>query len=242
MSRNASIAMLVIFLTASAVFFSIFWKMESGSGDELQKNLEKNNVATPNTSTVQSTKSAINSSNNNANNTTATPSTEQANGQESPASSSGTANSVASDANSSVAQDNTADWKAYKDTNNNFEFKYPSDASVSSDGNIIKVTQGDVFWRMRFYGDASGLDLQNWYLNYFSDKERRNCTLSDTTTIKVGTYETKYANPNFGNALCLRDGYFSIDESKKNIVRIFPDKETTDNMNKVLATFKFDKN
>ncbi len=224
--------MLVIFLTAGAVFSGIFWRMESGSGDELQKNLEKNNAIISTVPAVQTAKST----NASVNGAMATPNNaEQPNAQENPSVS-------PTETSNSVAKDETADWKTYKDDKNSFEFKYPLDASVSADSGVIKVTQGDIFWRMRFYDDATGLDLQSWYLDYFSEKERRNCTLSDTSTVKVGTYETKYANPNFGNALCSRDGYFSIDENKKKVVRIFPDKETTDNINKILATFKFDKN
>ena len=229
MSKNASITMLVIFLIAGAVFFGIFWQMESGSGDELQKNLEKNSATALTAPAVQSAKPTSAS----ADATMAMPSAEQANTQKDPATS--------SEAVNSVTKDDTADWKTYKDDKNSFEFKYPSDVSVSTDGDMIKVAQKDAFWRMRLYDDTTGLDLQGWYLDYFSEKERRNCTLSDTSTIKVGTYETKYANPNFGNALCVRDGYFSIDESKKTVVRIFPDKETTDNINKILATVKLNK-
>lgn len=135
-------------------------------------------------------------------------------------------------------KDGTEDWKTYTDEKNKFEFKYPSDAQVVHGGDLVRVSQNNKTWKFRVYSDEDKLDLQSWYSKEFSEKERKNCTLTEST-LKVGSYETKYVNPNSGQTECEKAGYYSISSTKERVIRVELGDETMDNVNKILKTFIF---
>ncbi|MCX6761352.1 MAG: hypothetical protein NTY33_00685 [Candidatus Moranbacteria bacterium] len=135
--------------------------------------------------------------------------------------------------------DETADWKTYADEKNQFEFKYPTDAQVVCGGDLYRVSQNFKTWKFRIFSNKAKADLQTWYNAEFSEKERKNCTLTDSVTLKVGSYETKYANPNSGLTACDKAGYFSTGDSKELVIRAEIGEETIENVTKILKTFKF---
>lgn len=136
-------------------------------------------------------------------------------------------------------KDETADWKTYSNSTDNFEFKYPTDTSVSDSGDFITVSKDNKPWKIRIYNNKKKDNLETWYNNYFDEKERLNCTFSDSG-VKVGSYETKYVNPNSGDTACAEDGYYALSSDKTKVVRVKIGKETVENVNKILETFKFD--
>ncbi|OGI29394.1 MAG: hypothetical protein A2288_02315 [Candidatus Moranbacteria bacterium RIFOXYA12_FULL_44_15] len=136
------------------------------------------------------------------------------------------------------ASDEKADWKTYKSEKDKFEFKYPDGASVTDGGNFTAVSQNGKVWRIRVYDNKDKADLQAWFDGYFSEKERKNCSFGDSA-VKIGTYETKYANPNSGETACGQDGYYAVNSEKTKVAKIKIGGETAENANKILETFKF---
>ncbi|MFA5961078.1 MAG: hypothetical protein WC848_00125 [Parcubacteria group bacterium] len=143
------------------------------------------------------------------------------------------------DPTSRKTPDDMADWKVYEEAENIFEFKYPADAQVVPSGDLIRVSQNDKTWKFRVFDNKDKTDLQAWYNAEFSEKERTNCTMTDST-LKVASYEMKYVNPNSGTIACGKAGYFAISTDKKNVLRVELGEETVENANKILATFKFE--
>lgn len=135
--------------------------------------------------------------------------------------------------------DSEADLEVYKDTEDNYELKYSQDVSVSKNGDYLVVSQGDNPWRIKVYSNNKKRGLQDWFDKNFSEKERLNCTFS-ASDVKIGNYETEYASPGSGDTACAEDGYYALNSDKTKVVRVKIGKETVDNVNKILATFKFD--
>lgn len=135
-------------------------------------------------------------------------------------------------------KDETELWNTYKDKKGSFEFKHPPEASVTDNGSFITVSQGDKSWKIRIYDNKDQEELEAWFNGYFDEKERKNCVLGDST-VKIGSYETKYADPDSGETTCEQDGYYSTNTEKTKVVKVKIGKETVGNVNKILATFKF---
>lgn len=213
-----SLVLLGSFLVAGIIFGSLFWHTQNDSADDLQKSLRNNN---PNNASVPPAQSEVATTNTNA----STPS------QNSPL-------PTEEKTNSSV-NDETANWKEYKDEKNKLSFKYPPEITISSEGNeLIFYKEKENMWKLRIYENKQKLNLQDWYMAYFSEKERKNCTLIDST-VKIASYETKYVNHGIDPTICNRDGYFSVGENKTIVLKINLEKETIENINKILATVKF---
>jgi hypothetical protein len=234
MSRNTSIFLVVGFLAGGMIFGFVFWHAQSGAGDELSESLEKTRVASTTPEKVAGVNAQVNQSSGatapGAQNLT------QLAAADTPATSE--AQTVPNRAEEENPKDEATDWETFKDEENNFEFKHPVDIRVISNGDIITLSKDAVTWKIRIYENKKNLILSSWYTDYFSEKERKNCVLSDSS-VKVGSYETKYANPNSDPTKCERDGYFATSSDKKTVLKISLDKETVENANKILATFKF---
>lgn len=234
MSRNKGIFLVAIFFLVVLFFGNVFWQMFSGSEDEnfertkkealdnLAKKQPVSSVATNSTASTNpdaSTKTAPKAEMNSAENAqTEMPKTVQSEIEK--------------------PKDETTDWKTYVDSKNKFELKYPNDVKIVPSEDLIRVSQNDRTWKFRMFSNKDKVDLQAWYEDIFSEKERKNCTFSEST-LKVGSYETKYVNPNSGETECGKAGYFSISSDKEKIVRVEIGEETIENVNKLLATFKF---
>jgi hypothetical protein len=245
MSRNISIALVIGFFVVGGIFGSVFWHVDNGAGEDLKKSLEKNKLNSPaaveGASTVSKSTAApadatVASAAKVLSEKVAEPVTPAE--PEAKSAASNETKTPPTTPTTPPATDETTNWKVYKDEKNKFEFKYPSEATVSSNGDGITISRGDIAWKIRVYKDDKNLDLQSWYIDYFSEKERKNCVLS-SSTLKVANYETEYVNPNSGLLVCERDGYFSIDGNRKTVLKINLDKESVENVNKILATFKF---
>ncbi|MDQ1284291.1 MAG: hypothetical protein QG620_639 [Patescibacteria group bacterium] len=138
----------------------------------------------------------------------------------------------------SAGKDEKEDWKTHKSEEGGFEFKYPADAAVKEAGSYLAVTQNGKTWRLRVYENESKQELETWYAANFSEKERKNCTLG-SGEIKIGTYETKYAAPGSGDAVCQESGCFAANANKDKIIRVKMETESAESVNKILETFQF---
>jgi hypothetical protein len=234
MGHDKSVILAVIFFVVVLISGNIFWQMFSGGEDkdfELTKkealdNLGKKQLA-----------SSV------ANNATA-PANAEASAKTVPKAEVNSAENTqaealkATESETEKLKDETADWKIYSDSKNKFELKYPETVSVVPSGDLIRVSQNNKTWKFRFFSNKGKADLQVWYDKAFSEKERKNCVFSESI-LKVGSYETKYVNPNSGETECGKAGYFAISSDKESLVRAEIGEETVENVNKILATFKF---
>ncbi len=237
MSRNKSLAVVGMFLLVAMVFTNIFWRMFMHGSDDSFDKIKQDaavNLAKKETTFASSPASATPSTSGDTAKVAGSEASPSADAQNPPP----TDTQKTSDS-AEKPTDETADWKTYRDDKNKFEFKYPTDGQVVPAVDLLRVSQNGKTWKLRAYDNKNKLDLQAWYGSEFSEKERKNCTLSDST-LKVGSYDAKYVNPNSGETACDKSGYFSISSGKEKIVRIEAGDETVDNINKILKTFKFD--
>lgn len=225
MSRNKSLFLVGIFFLVVMICGNIFWNMltynDTESFDKIKKEaivgLAKQEALAVPSSATKAQSETLGAGTENEASDAQDPSQEKA---------------------TSPVEEETANWKTYIDEKNKFEFKYPDDASVVFNGELIRVSQNNKTWKFRRYANKEKVDLQSWYDEVFSEKERKNCTLT-TATLIVGSYETKYANPGSGETACGKSGSFSISANKENVIRVEVGAETVENVNKILKTFKF---
>lgn len=130
-----------------------------------------------------------------------------------------------------------ADWKTFE--GDGFQFQYPPEAVVSNSGGLIRVTQNGATWKMRKFSDDDKTSLQTWYEAEFSVDERQNCTMAEQSTLKVGTYETKYVSPGTSDLECGKAGYFTVSSDSRYVLRIELGEAAADDANKILGTLKF---
>jgi hypothetical protein len=236
MTRNKSIFLVGIFFLIVIIFGAVFWQMFNRNNDEAFDKIKKEaKVGLTGAQVVPSAQQ----------NSTAADALAGATSEAGTETPKDTQASVSGDATKTPedkpeeSKDETADWEVYADEKKKFEFKYPPNASVTPSGDLIRISQERKIWKMRLFFNKDKSDLATWYNEEFSDKERKNCTLSESATLKVGSYETKYANPNSGDSECTKAGYFSVSSDKKYVIRLELGSETVENANKILKTFKF---
>jgi hypothetical protein len=136
-------------------------------------------------------------------------------------------------------KDETADWKKFRSEKNKYEFKYPKDTTVNGDEDLMALEKEKKIWRIRIYENKKKTDLEIWYNGYFTEKERLNCA-SGSSSLKIGTYDTKFYDPKTEPNICKTDGHWAISPDKSKVVKVSVGEETVENINKILATFKFD--
>jgi hypothetical protein len=242
MTRNKEIFLVGTFFLVVIIFGAFFWHVFGGGDDEAFEQIRKNaqisqaqktataTAAKPATPTAPAAPLASNEM--------AMPTDTQKSEPENPDFPAQKDDELI-DPTSRKTDDHTADWKVFKAEKNIFEFKYPADAQVSYNDDIVRVTQGGNTWKMKNYANAEKVDLQTWYNAEYSEKERTNCTLG-YSTLKVASYEIKYVYSESGALKCGKAGYFAISTDKKNVLRVELGEETAENANKILATFKFE--
>lgn len=242
MTRNKEILLVGTFFLVVIIFGAVFWRIFSGGDEEalvqIQKNAEINQAqktaTTATTTPATPAAPAAPPASNEMAMPTPTQNTDPAD-QSDPLS---PKNDGLADPTTRKTEEDTANWKSYQAEKNIFEFKYPPDAQVTFNGDIVRVTQNGNTWKMKNYANAEKVDLQTWYNAEYSEKERTNCTLGDST-LKVASYEIKYVNSESGGLKCGKAGYFAISTDKKNVLRVELGEETVENANKILATFTF---
>lgn len=148
-------------------------------------------------------------------------------------------------ANSSISQEESPDADTKTEDINKFEstdlkasFEYPKDVTVSESDNFITVSKGDASWKMRFYDNKNKKEFNEWYLDHYEIKNSANCTFTDAI-IKVGSHESKLVKSSSESNRCDGNGNFAISSNKSRIIKIEIGKETAENVNKILTSFKF---
>jgi hypothetical protein len=143
------------------------------------------------------------------------------------------------DSSENSADSANADQNSYKNETLGISFNYPKDCAVALESsNILNISKGDVYWKIRFYEDKNKEDIQNWFGNNFDKNKNAGCAFLDPV-IKVGTYDGKLVQVGTAGGKCLNDGNFAVNSDKTKVVKINAYKETQDNINKILTSFKF---
>jgi len=137
------------------------------------------------------------------------------------------------------AENNTTDKNNYQNEDLGISFDYPKEYAVVFDGNrIVTISKGDISWKIRFYEDKDKSDIQTWFGNKFSKEDNLDCSFMDPE-IKAGTYEGKLVKSGIDKGKCADEGSYAINSDKTKIVKISLGKETKENINKILESFKF---
>jgi hypothetical protein len=128
--------------------------------------------------------------------------------------------------------------KKFESTKLKVSFDYPEEISVSESDKLITITKPGISWKIKFYDNNNKKEFQSWYESHFDIKTIANCTFTDAT-IKVGSYDSKLVKPASDSVKCDGDGNYATSTDKSKVVKIEAGKETTENVNKILTSFKF---
>jgi hypothetical protein len=139
---------------------------------------------------------------------------------------------------SSTASTESTENKKFESTKLKVSFDYPKDVSVAEGSNLITVSKDKISWKIRFYDNKNKKDFQAWYTDHFNIKTEADCTFTDAT-IKVGSYESKLVKPSSDTVKCDGDGSYATNTDKSKVFKVELGKETAENANKILTSFKF---
>jgi hypothetical protein len=205
--------------------------VEDNLKEELFKNPVKTNIPTGQTSSQTA-------SQNTATNQAAMNSTVASDQGGSEQSQSENITSDSIDSDSSKPAEEKSETSKFESTKLKVSFDMPKEASVSESTNLITITNNNVPWSIKFYDNSKKKDFQAWYTDHFNIKDVAKCSFSDGT-IKVGTYESKLVKPAAEAGKCNGDGNYATNGDKSKIVKVELGKETVENVNKILTSFKF---
>jgi len=137
------------------------------------------------------------------------------------------------------AKNNSEDVNNYKNDNLGISFDYSKEYAVAFDGNkTITISKGNVSWKIRFYDNKNKEDIQVWFGNKFDKGDNLDCSFADPE-IKAGAYEGKLVKPVTDAGKCADAGNYAINSDKNKVIKISEGKETKENINKILESFKF---
>jgi len=126
----------------------------------------------------------------------------------------------------------------FESSNLKISFEYPKDIAVEEEPSFVTLTKENTSWKIRLYENKNKKDFNSWYLNHFDIKDSTKCTFTDAT-VKVGSYESKLVKPSSDSNKCKGDGNFAMSSDKARIIKIELGNEVTENVNKILTSFKF---
>lgn len=257
MNKKQSIIFFFSLGTLLIVFaaFFVFWivddvknspSIEAEMGNKLP---DKTSLGIASTSQVAGSAAAAGTVTNNLpqqaepNNPTSSPASQMDTTSESnPLPDSGTTNPQTNTA-SSDAGSTAPDRKTYTSDALKISFDYANDLKFVEGTNLLTITGGEAGWKIRFFDDSKKQDIQAWFNGHYNIKDDPNCAFNDGT-IKVGTYTSKSvvvgSSSNAGSSpKCDDAGNYAVSSDSSRIVKVEKNKETTDNINKMLTNFKF---
>lgn len=157
--------------------------------------------------------------------------------ESSPLPDSGATNPQTDTANSGV--DSTApDTKTFTSDTLKISFDYPGDLNISKGINSLTITNGKISWKMKFYDDKKKEDIQTWFKDHYNTSNNPSCTFTDSV-IKFDSLVSKLVKADSDTSKCDDGGSFAASSDNSRVVKVEQGKETTDNINKVLTSFKF---
>jgi hypothetical protein len=130
------------------------------------------------------------------------------------------------------------DKKTYSNSDLGVSFDYSDDLKISEGTNSLTVKNGDVSWKLKFFKNDKMEDIETWYKGHYDAKDNPSCVF-ETALVKAGSYETKLAKAGLEGEKCEDSGNYALSPDKTKVVKVDPGKESVENINKVLANFKF---
>jgi len=137
-----------------------------------------------------------------------------------------------------TAPTESAENKKFESTKLKISFDYPKEVTVAESDKLITLTKPDISWKIRFYDNKNKKEFQSWYTSHFDIKTEADCIFSDGT-VKVGSYTSKLVKASSDSVKCDGDGNYAINTDKSTVVKVELGKETAENANKILTSFKF---
>lgn len=231
--KNKELLATVVFVLL-VIIFIVFWanlEKQNSNSKSVEENLKaellKNPVQSFSSSSSQSTQNSQVTNNAVQTNTS----------QSEIANSDLNVNSENSDIGNTTPADNGT--KKFESSTLNASFDYPKDAVVSEGANLITIAKNSISWKIKFYDNKNKKDFQTWYADHFNIKTATDCSFTDAT-IKIGSYTSNLVKASSDSVKCDGDGNYAINTDKSKVVKIETGKETADNINKILASFKFE--
>lgn len=150
-------------------------------------------------------------------------------------------NSPINDPADSVPEENPEENKEKKEFTSEalkISLKYDADENlkISEETNLLTVSKEGKKWKIRFYEDKKKQDFESWYNDHYGNKDNPGCVYNEGA-IKSGDYESKSVVS--GSEKCEDGGNFIISADKSRKIKIYKEKETEENINKILEGFKF---
>jgi hypothetical protein len=138
----------------------------------------------------------------------------------------------------STAPTESTENKKFESTKLKVSFDYPKEVTVSESDKLITLSKPGISWKIRFYDNNNKKEFQAWYTSHFDIKTEADCSFTDGT-IKVGSYTSKLVKASSDSVKCDGDGNYAINADKSTVVKVELGKETAENSNKILTSFKF---
>lgn len=128
--------------------------------------------------------------------------------------------------------------KTFTSSKFNVSFDYTDNLKITEGDNVIVIARNDVSWKIKFYTNSKKNTLETWYKGHFDEKTNANCSF-EGATIKVGSYDSTLVKAGSGDGKCENGGNFAVSTDKSKVVKVDVGDETQENINNVLASFKF---
>jgi hypothetical protein len=239
--KDYSAYIVAVFALMIAVFVWMGWNwvkkdsdpksVEESLKEELTKNPIKTNIPTGQTSPQNTNQSAAaNQASLDASSSSAENSSELTQLEN--------VKSDSSNSDSSQPTEEKSKTTKFESTKLKVSLDLPKETTASERTNLITVTSNSVSWSIKFYDNSKKKDFQVWYADHFNIKDVAKCSFSDGI-IKVGTYESKQVKPVTNTDKCDGDGNYASNSEKSKVVKVEIGKETAENVNKILTSFKF---
>lgn len=242
MNRKNSILFvisLIAFLSAFTYIFYRWAKSDFRSSPSIEAQLKKDLPETKNLSTQSQVAGSATTNQNTANSATQQNQASQNTGQESQLDTASRKDPLPGDANpQNTSEETKPEKKTFSDNDLKISFDYEGDLQTSKGINSLTVSNSGTSWKMKFYDNKKKEDIETWFKNRYKASDNPSCTFAGSD-IKAGSLVSKLVKAGTSSDKCEDGGDFFAGSDNSRIMKVEKDKETADNINKVLANFKF---
>lgn len=226
-----------IFLIIVFIWIGISWVKSDSSGKTVEESLKNQLIKDP----IKTTNLANTQTSSSSQNQTTAQARQAVQNQSNIASNA--SSSTDTEAENSSASENEEDTedddtKKFESTVLKISFDYPNDVTVNEGSNLVTLTQNDKSWKIRFYDNKNKKEFEAWYKSHFDIETETDCSFADPT-VKVGSYTSKLVKAASDDVECDGDGNYAINSDKSRVVKVEIGKESVENVNKILESFKF---